>query len=387
MLKKILFLILIAAVTLSCSTLNIAIDQTATPRPTTARPVSATLTPDSAPTATEQPTTDPNPPTFTNPKFYWYPIKHGGCGPTYRVIFPARVRRVHAMWDYANMRSGLTIHREWYQDGKLWSQLDEPWDFAKYGTNGTVDDTFIYDFDAGLAPGNYELRVFINHQPQFGQESDKHNFTVDKNWSLEIASPNGLLTAIIAEPDKLKLREANNTVWELIKTHEIEDLAWLPDSKHIVYADTEWPQRENCDNHNIQHTLWMVDAATSQQFQIGSSAENLHSPLVSPDGKYIAAISGTGFGDACGIDLKLAWVEFDSSFQQIHSFHLQDFAGIPVVANNPMIFPASHGVWKDATHFEIGLDWIVCGETIHNPRGIYSFDLESKQATRIGDLP
>ena len=386
MFKKILFLFLTAAVTLSCSTLNVTIDQTATPKPTQTQATQAALTPEPTQSVTDQPTINADSPAFTNPKFYWYPIQHGGCGPMYRVLFPARVRRVHATWDYANMNAGLTIRREWYHDGELWAEHHENWDFAKYGANGTVDDTYIYDFDAGLPPGNYELRVFINDQPQFGAEADKHSFKVDEKWSLEIASPNGLLTAIFAEPDKLKLREANGTVWELIKTHEIDALAWFPDSKHIVYIDTEWPQRENCDNDGVRNTLWIIDAATGEQHSVAGNGE----PLPSPDGKYLATLDGTGrsAGGNCKVDSHLKIIALDNNFQPTGSLGLEDFSGIPAGKDGSSILPATMmGVahWKDATHFETNLYWPCPAGS--DPSGFYSFDLESKQAVRIGDQP
>ncbi len=380
MFKKMLLLVLTAALTLSaCSTLEISLDQTPTPSPTQTPPA-ATLTPEPA----AQPTIQKNAPTFTNPKFYWYPIKHGGCGPTYRVIFPAHVRRVRAVWDYANMNAELIIRREWYHNGEVWAKYQELWDFAKYGANGTVDDTYVYDFDAGLPPGKYELRVFINDQLAFSPEAEQPSFAVDKDWSLEIESPNGLTTAVIAEPDKLKLRAADGTTWELSKAHEIDSLAWFPDNKHIVYRDIAWPQRETCDNFGIRHTLWIVDAATGEQHSI----EGVGEPLPSPDGKYLATWDGTGFGNDCKVDTQLKLIALDGSFQPTLRLGLQDFSGLPPAAENTSILPATvTGIarWKDATHFETTLQWM-CPPG-DDPSGIYSFDLESKQATRIGDLP
>ena len=383
MLKKMLFFILTIALTLSaCTTLNVTIEQpVATPQPT---PQIATQTPEPIQTPTEEPTAQSNVFTFTNLRFYWYPIKHGGCGPTYRVTFPAHVRRVRATWDYVNMNAKLSIRREWYHDGELWATYHELWDYAKYGANGTVDDTYIYDFDAGLPPGKYELRVFINDQLVFDPEAEPRSFTVDKDWSLEIDSPNGLTTAIIAEPDKLKLRSTNGTTWEVSKAHEIDSLAWFPDNKHIIYRDIEWPQRESCDNFGIRHTLWIVDAATGVQHSI----EGVGEPIVSPDGKYVATTDGTDNVSGCKVDTQLKLIALDGNFQPTLRLGLQDFSGIPPVVDGSSIAPATimgNVHWKDATHFETILQW-TC-PTDKDPSGIYSFDIENKQATRIGDLP
>ena len=384
MFKKMLFLFVTAVIMLSaCSTLEISIDQT--PTPTQAPPTLTSLPePTTTPIATEIPAADR--PTFSNVSFYRTSVRPAECGETYQRTFPARILQVHARWDYDNMRAGLLVHREWYSNGELWAKYDEPWDFVKYGAKGTVHDMPIYDFDAGLEPGNYELRLYIDGQPQFDAES-KIGFVVDKDWSLEAVSPNSQLTAVISEPQKLMIRESTGTKWELARAHDIASIAWFGDGKHILYADADWSGTRNCTVIGIRYTLWIVDAADSQQHQIGADAENLHDPLLSPSGKYITAVSGSGYADGCGADMRLAWLALDSNFQQIGSFRLQDFSGIPTTPEDTVIYPVGHGRWRDATHFEIGLDWVICGDLANNPHGIYSLDMENKQATRIGDLP
>lgn len=378
MVKKIMFLFLIACFSLSaCSTLEIALDQTPTPT-TQPTDVSPTSTPTLFPTASA-----PGP-TFSNFLFYRTNLRPANCGNTYQKIFPARILQVHARWDYANMHAGLTIRREWYNDGNLWARYDEPWDFVKYGAEGSIDDVPIFDFDKGLPPGDYELRLYINDQPQFTPES-KVGFVVDKDWSLEMMSPNQQLTAIISMPVKIMIREASGTKWELVKAHEISSLAWFEDSKHILYADTDRSQVQGCAPMGIRYTLWVIDAATAQQRQFGSDNENLHAPLLSSDEKYIAALSGSGFGDACVVDLKPVFIELGDAYQETRRLRLQDFAGIPTTSADSVVYPANDGVWKDDTHFEIGLNWTCAPD--NNPSGTYLFDLTTQQATRTGDLP
>lgn len=386
MFKKMLPLFLALAFALSaCSTLTVKIEMT----PAETQPADTTSTPEpilvtATLPAPEKPTLDPYLPAFTNFSFYRTSTSPASCGNTYQNIFPARILQVHTRWDYANMRPGLLSRREWYHDEILWATYNETWDFAKYGAEGTINDMPIYDFDAGLEPGNYELRLYIDGQAQFNPETPVR-FVVDKDWSLQIESPNGLLTAVISEPQKLMMREANGTTWELVRAHEIPRLAWFADSRHIVYADTDRSQAQGCTTMGIRYTLWVIDAATSTRQQIGSDNDNLHNPLLSPNQQYIAAMSGSGFGDACAIDLKPVFIELDNGFQEVRQLRLQDFAGIPTTPADSVAYPINDGVWKDDTHFEIGLGW-TCGPD-NNPGGIYTFDLENKQATRIGDLP
>ncbi len=379
MFKKLIFLFLTITIMLSaCGTFEISIDPTPTPPPTATQTVRPTTTPETKPTATKT----LNTPKFSNPAFYQTSLKPANCAPEYGDVFPARILQVHAQWDYANMRAGLTIRREWYSNGKLWARYDEPWNFVKYGADGIIHDVPIYDLDAGLEPGDYELRLYINEEPQF-DPAEKIGFRVDEDWAMEVISPNGRLTGIISRPQKLMIRESNGTKWELVNAHNITSLAWFADSKHIVYSDSDRTLTKGCSDIDIRHTLWIVDAATSNQYQIGGTAENLHGPLLSPDEKYIAALSGSGYGDACLMDSKPVFIEL-SGLQRIRSFSLQDFTGIPTAVSGSSIYTVNRGIWQDATRFEIGLSW-TCNP--NNPGGIYSFDLENKQATRIGDLP
>ncbi len=393
MIKKLSFLFLTAAFVLSaCSTLEVTIDQTPTPvvnASDVATVVAATLTAEPIQVvatlpATEQPVVDL--PTFSNVAFYRTSVKPANCGEEDQHIFPARILQVHSHWDYANMRAGLIIRREWYSNGTLWAKYEEPWDFAKYGAKGTIKDMPIYDFDAGLAPGNYELRLYIDGQPQFDAASPI-GFVVDKDWSLEIVSPNGRSTAVISLPQKLTIRQTDGVKWDLAQAHEIQSLAWFADSQHIVYADTDRSRAQGCTTVGIRHKLWIIDAATSTQQQIGRDDQNLHNPLLSPNGQYITAMSGSGYGATCMVDLSLGlvFVELDNKLQQVRSLDLQDFAGIPAAAVGSFIYPVNNGIWKDNTHFETGLSW-TCAPS-NNPGGIYLFDLTAKRATRTGDLP
>jgi hypothetical protein len=279
------------------------------------------------------------------------------------------------------------MRREWYHNGELWLQRDTPWDFAKYGKDGVMSDISIYDFDAGLGPGKYELRLYINNQPQFNSES-KISFLTDPAQALEIAAPNGLLTAIIADPQKLMIREANGTQWELLHAHSISKLEWFADGRHIIYSDTDRSQAQGCSNMGIRYRIWIVDATTGQQHQIGIDNENLHAPMLSPDGRYLAALGGSGFGDACMVDLRLVFVELDTSLQEVQRFSPQDFAGFSDKTSASDIYPTLDSIlaWQDNTHFKTALRWATCLPPNDDPSGMYLFDLAGRQAIRTGNL-
>lgn len=391
--KKSLLVFLTSMTALSaCGTLEVTVERTVITDPTQPAQVEATVTPEPTPKLTqsvpETPAPEPFRPYFSSISFFTVsPQATANCRERYSKVFPARVRQIHARWDYANMRDGLMIRREWYKDGVPWFQREQPWDFARYGANGTIRDISIYDFDAGLEPGNYELRLHIDGQPQSKLDTE-NSFVIDKDWSLEIASPNGRLTALTADPQKLMIREADGTKWELLAAHEISSLVWFPDSRHIAYTDTDRSQAIACSSIGIRHTLWIVDAATGKQHQIGTVGENLHNPLVSPDGHYIAARTGSGWGDACFVDLDLVFIELDGNLQQVRALNPKDFTGFPAEppdADGEMMYPKGIGTWQDNTHFETGFSW-TCSR-VPNLGGIYLFDLAGGLADRTGDLP
>jgi hypothetical protein len=81
-------------------------------------------------------------------------------------VYPSGIRQIFAIWDYANMKEGLVFRREWYIDEELILAQEEKWDFSRYGSKGTISDVTIHNFEEGLEPGLYSLRLYINGQEQ-----------------------------------------------------------------------------------------------------------------------------------------------------------------------------------------------------------------------------
>lgn len=109
-------------------------------------------------------------PTFTNITFT--PSPDAPQPYVGQAVFPLSTSRVFALISYINMRDGLIVRREWYQNGKLWVEREEVWDTLKYGTQGVLDDVSIFSEGGGFRVGTYELRLFINGVPQFEAFTD-----------------------------------------------------------------------------------------------------------------------------------------------------------------------------------------------------------------------
>jgi hypothetical protein len=309
---------------------------------------------------------------------------------TTRRVFPQPVQEIFAVWEYTNMREGLTIRREWRLDGELWIEREEPWDFEKYGASGVVTDISIYDYDEGLPPGFYELNLYIDGQPQFlGVDNLALSFLiVEIDPVSPVTSPDGRLTASVEPPGTLIVEE-DDVAREVITTDEIGKLAWFPDSQHIVYTYVDRSKQDNSAPFLMRWELWVVDVTTGMANQLSVPDERLRDPSVSPDGHYVAALGGTGYADACGVDLILVFIELGDSFQRIASYRLDAFADLPTPSGSAR-YPLAQddlplpGVWENATQFKVGLSWTCLPD--NDPSGIYRLDVPSLQSERIGDV-
>ena len=171
------FLIIVFCFILSgCGTFNVRVEMVPAATTTAQVPTQAFQFPPTVQAQIIFPTATPNMSPVFRPNIRF----SEGVGKPELRSFAPNTHQVFATWDYANMREGLTVRREWYLNGKLWLARDETWDFAKYGANGTLTDVSIYDLDIGLPSGIYELRLFIDGLPQFvkGQASEQITFAI-----------------------------------------------------------------------------------------------------------------------------------------------------------------------------------------------------------------
>jgi hypothetical protein len=164
------------------------------------------------------------------------------------------------------MRDGMTVKREWYLDGKLWLVREEPWDFAKYGAFGVVQDVSIYDENIGLPSGAYQLKMYIDGllQPIGASTANGPelwlNFEVLPNGSItEAASPDFKWDAVVLNGNHLIVRDTNGAPTELFTGLEIPHFVWFPDSQHILYVNRDRSGQTSGTNRGIRDQLWVAD--------------------------------------------------------------------------------------------------------------------------------
>lgn len=312
-----------------------------------------------------------------------------------RSVFADGTPEIFAIWPYRNMREGLTVRMEWYLNGDIWLEREEPWDYNKYGAQGMLTDININDFDQGLEPGRYQLRLFIDGQEQ--QLGIKESFS---SAYIEISAPIGISPhvspdysqmAIVEPPGTLILQEVETQEQRtLLSVEEISSLAWYPDGIFILFSIRDRSDQQiNPGAPRFVDELWVVNLETDEAYpfqdQFGQvTGTGLHHPYVSPDGLYVAAVEGTGWADACFVASTL-WVKeigiSGNRLQEVFSHYQNSFTVDPTPDNGEMYVKRIVG-WDSPTHLKVELGW-TC--TVENLAGIYLLDMASMMAQKIED--
>jgi hypothetical protein len=314
------------------------------------------------------PTTATAKPQFFNAKFALDPNIS-----LYQNIFPAKTKRIYAVWEYRNMREGMLVRRDWYHNDQLWLSREEPWDYSKYGASGTMRDISVYELDTGLLPGFYRFELYIDTQPQpiFGGVYWP-TFTITENeFREQVISPAGSWIALIHDPALLSIVDPNGNVQEMYQGTEIINLAWFPDSQHILFLD-----------RGLRDDLRILDVISGQTYLLYESETALgivDGLMVSPDGRYVMSSEGSGGGDACFVDLQVIFFEIAGNFQSAGVIHQDQFEGLPNVPDSS-VYPVEVGAWQNNNEYGVPLK-LTC-VTDESLAGQYVFDMASMTATK-----
>jgi hypothetical protein len=326
------------------------------------------------------PTKAPTEPQFFNAKFTLDP----GTA-IYQNIFPAKTKRIYAVWEYRNMRDGMIVRRDWYYNDGLWITREEPWDFAKYGASGSMRDISVYELESGLLSGVYRFELYIDSQPQpiFGG-LNWPTFTISQNeFSAQAVSPNSSRVAFVHDPALLSVVDQSGTLQEIYSGTEITNLAWLPDSKHLIFVDRD-RSKQNVAGMGILDDLWIINVETGQSLLLyQDNGPLLKQLLVSSvsDGTYlVAGVEGSGYADACLVDARVVIFEISQEFEASSRYVQDDFAGIPT-GQGMSVYPSDQGEWLNNTEIRIPLDFTCTTDT--TLKGFYVFDLSNLSVAKV----
>jgi hypothetical protein len=316
-----------------------------------------------------------------------------------RRFYVAGVPRICGIWDYANMRAGLIMRRVWYLNGQEWITREEPWDFDKYGAAGTIQDVCIFDENTGLQAGQYDLALLINGVPQDVGDGpsfqDRQTFWIfNPDVTGPVSSPDGSRSVFLRAGSRLVVDYPSGVERELVIAQEISSLDWFPDSRSLLYTERDRTKQVSPNQDiGISHKLWILDTETGERHLISAAGENFHNPQISPEGRYIAVLSGATVTTGCNFSPTLAIIQLDGEMNRQAVFRLSDFSGLPAVIGSSTGGPASNifptntrnpGKWEDAQKFVTGL-WWSCLNLENSPAGLYLLNLANMEAGFAGN--
>jgi hypothetical protein len=335
----------------------------------------------SRPTLTPSPTLPP--PAFSSLRFAPQPDDSLA-----RDFYVAGIPQIFALWDYSGMREGMLIKRVWKRNDVVWIEREEPWAFSRYGRQGTVRDIYIFDDEVGIESGSYSLSLYIDGVLQDlsstnGTQSEKVIHVFESDVAVPVTSPDKSHTAFVQFGGQLLMEEPDGRVWEIAQAQEIASLAWFPDGRYLLYNERDRSNQIQPDEDTgITHRMYLVDLDTGEQTILGTSGENFHSPMISPDGVFISVLSGNTQRDGCIGSPNLAFIELDTELRR-HSIHsLSDFSGLEFYNNNSLsVIPRLSGErnWESDTKFSVVLEW-VCKPPGKELDGLYVLDLSQMTA-------
>ncbi len=301
--------------------------------------------------------------------------------------FSRKMPQVYAMWRYSGMKAGLRVRRDWYQNGELYLERESDWDLAKYGASGVMFDTSIFDFANGLPSGHYELKLYIANQPQFSDEDAPfRSFDLGILSTRKSLSPDSHYNVVLDGGKALVIMDGAGRRREIARADGIAGFDWLPDSIHLAYATLT----NGVSSLQDSYALWIADVETGDIIALSREGENLHEPLVSPDGGRIAVVTGSGAGDACSAGLSLAVIGIDrATLERTKLVTLADFAGWPAAGNGEPYPVASPdvplpGVWISPAQLQVALRWKCANDP---PNGVYMLNVVALSAEKVAPLP
>ena len=198
--------------------------------------------------------------------------------------------------------------------------------------------------------------------------------------------------AIVEPPGTLIVQDVTAQEERAILTvPEISSLAWYPDNRYILFSVRNRSQQAGEDVPGYQDELWIVHLESGDSYPLQNSngqvtGTNLHHPSVSPDGRYLAAIDGSGWTQACYRASKL-WIKeigfTEDSLRDIFSHYQLGFTVHPDPGAGDMYVERIIG-WESNTQLKVQLGW-ACGDG--SPDGVYLLDMDSLRINRIGESP
>lgn len=297
--------------------------------------------------------------------------------------FPYGTKEVFAIWDYANIPDKAQLEIVWTYSFYE-RQQSIIWRTSIYGTTGSMTNFSYKDLgNTPLEPGLYTLTVYLNEAQQM-----TGSFIIDVSDDM-LAYPNqtGSLTVYVLEDTIFTLAENGDRII-LGTTNElpIGQVVWFPDGEHILY-EVPLPLSEDSDQV-WYHLLYIVNVVTHATINLTagqSFEENLHDPVISLDGRFIAFWGGSGNSYShCTLDLQVHIMALNEQKQYVDLYNLEDFTGL-VAQTSTDVRPVGTGYWDNNGAFVTRLETVCPSQNSATLNGVYQLFPTTLQAERISD--
>ena len=301
-----------------------------------------------------------------------------------------------AIWFYEDMSADDTVRRDWYYNDELFITREEAWDFGEYSSSGIVDDISIFDYETGLLPGDYRLELFVNDQFQVEQ-----SVTIIHAYELAaLAEPVSGRTVSSDNINTVTVTNPDGTIVQKAVAGRIHSTDWFPGGERLIFAATTLTD-STAPIPAFAHAseLWLWDIASDQLIQLGASENRYHSPRVSPDGRRVAVLSGSGYGDAGVVDSVVVVFQFDESGDLLGTTAVTDLTvadfdlseSFPWTVNkddtyrknlvsNNFDWIVSPGIWVDDSTLRTNLGF---PSVLFDQHGVYDLNFDDLTARKI----
>lgn len=196
-------------------------------------------------------------------------------------------------------------------------------------------------------------------------------------------SPEGSWEAWVLDGTQLWVSDPESGQRELFHSEKITGLSWFPDERVIAFS--ERIQDPSAQPPTVDR-IWLIDVVTGDAVPV----ELGFSPLVSPDGRFMAFLSGVSYGDACYVGYRLAIMAFDESGVTDPVILQDQIGGFPEPSDDGSFYPtsmggiAAPGVWLSSQELLTPMRWgCVQGS---DEDGFYVVDAETLTATQVSGL-
>ena len=213
-------------------------------------------------------------------------------------------------------------------------------------------------------------------------------FPIRPGVSFVAPRPNDLGLAYVAIPDGMLyyLSQTDQTTQltfpQALGPNRVIDAVWFPDGAHIAFTTADETERIEGTTLGIVYAAWTVSNTGASGSQIASDIQRLR---VSPDGRYLAGFTGSGYGDACSVDWQLTFLQFTATDRKSAVRIAQDQLPLPAfnaALEGGMWYPSfTYGEWYDPTTF-INTFNLTCAND-YSSVGLYAVYPDTLQLTQL----